>query len=360
MVEMKDVALEPTDAEMKEFRKPNPEIMDPEKDPKLKKLIDLDEKYMTLESEYSVEWAKLQQKYETLQKPLLEAREKEVNDRRDVLPGFWLKVLEAHPVFAEEIQAWDKPVLEKVSNIRVENLPDPSQKQQAGFKLVFEFFENEEMPFTNKTLTRIFETGPESEYLTEVTIKGIKMDEDIEWKAGEDITIEMKKSDKKKNAKKGGAPKITKEPRVSFFRTFFRSIELETPDTLKDLLDKALHEMGFDANEAEDEDELEQAYEDALEKVSDDAYEMGLCLRDNIIPFAVRWYTGQACPMDDDDDMEDGGDDQDDGDEDSSDDEEGEKPDIKGVFSDDKKPGLFDKPSGGEKDGEKKEECKQQ
>merc|ERR1712194_594993 len=95
--------------------------------------------------------------------------------------------------------------------------------------------------------------------------------------------------------------KTEKVPRASIFRLFFRTISMDEPDLLKDLLDKSLLEMGFDSNDIDDEEELEQAYEDALEKVSDDAYEMGLALRNNIIPFAVRWYTGEACPLDDED-----------------------------------------------------------
>merc|ERR1712217_825200 len=121
----------------------------------------------------------------------------------------------------------------------------------------------------------------------------------------------MGKREPGKRGKDGkmGKAKMVKEPKPSFFRTFMRTIELENPENLKDLLDKSLAEMGFDPEECDDEEEMEQAYEDALEKVNDDAYEMGMCLRDNIIPFAVRWYTGEAMP--EEEEYEEGDDDED-------------------------------------------------
>merc|ERR1712194_528869 len=120
---------------------------------------------------------------------------------------------------------------------------------------------------------------------------------------------------KGKSGKLSGAGKVKTEiiDRASFFRLFFRSLDMDEPDKIRDLLDKGLMEMGFDSADVDDEDELEQAYEDALEKVTDDAYEMGLCLRDNIIPFDVRWYTGQACSFEaesDDEDEDDAEDDE--------------------------------------------------
>merc|ERR1712194_19100 len=181
---------------------------------------------------------------------------------------------------------------------------------------------------------------------------------------------------KGKSGKLSGAGKVKTEiiDRASFFRLFFRSLDMDEPDKIRDLLDKGLMEMGFDSA---DEDELEQAYEDALEKVTDDAYEMGLCLRDNIIPFAVRWYTGQACSFEaeSDDEDEDGDEDDDeDGDEDevsdqieNESDEASEEDDGKaggkGAKSPKRKPTAKKKKAGGAAGGggsKKKEECNQQ
>merc|ERR1712194_634793 len=221
------------------------------------------------------------------------------------------------------------------------------------------------------------ETKLENEWLTELQVKKISMEEEIEWKAGKNITVEMKRVAAGKKGKNLKEKKVEKVDRNNFFRSFFRNITLDDPSEIQDLLDKTLLEMGFDTSEVDDEEELEQAYEDALEKVTDDAYEMGLCLRDNIIPFAVRWYTGQACSFEAERDDEDGDgdeDDDEDGDEDevsdqieNESDEASEEDDGKaggkGAKSPKRKPTAKKKKAGGAAGGggsKKKEECNQQ
>jgi len=369
-------------------------------------LIKLDNKYRNIENEYWKEWALLQKKYEDRQKPLLIGRKEVIAAQRkkvvselsaakakskgEVGSGFWLSVLENHPIFSEEIQEWDKMTLSLLTDVRVESLE--KENLQAGFKIIFEFDHAvkspgwELLPFTNKELTRVFETKLENEFLTELSVKEIRMEEEIAWKPGQDLTVEIKKipinkgpKGKKTGGGGGGAGKMKTQrtDRASFFRMFFRTLSMEDPDSMKDLLDKSLQEMGFDAEDADDEDELQQAYEDALEKVSDDAYEMGLCLRDNIIPFAVRWYTGQACSFEPESD-EDGSEeeeeeeDEDDGEEGDSDEIENESDDDDNDASkeedDDKKGKTKKKPVKKAKKGsgntgaggKKQEECNQQ
>ena len=68
-------------------------------------------------------------------------------------------------------------------------------------------------------------------------------------------------------------------------------------------------------------------------------YETGLALKDQVIPFAVRWYTGEAAPDDDSDDE----DEEEEDDDESDDDEESEEPSPKGNKS--KKAGNKNKAS---------------
>ncbi|CAE7567002.1 ISPE, partial [Symbiodinium microadriaticum] len=49
-------------------------------------------------------------------------------------------------------------------------------------------------------------------------------------------------------------------------------------------------------------DEMEQ--EEMVEALLENAYDCGMALRTQIIPFAVRWYTGEAAPDDEYDDEE--------------------------------------------------------
>merc|ERR1719356_661141 len=71
------------------------------------------------------------------------------------------------------------------------------------------------------------------------------------------------------------------------------------------------------AQDEEEDDDVED--EELLAYLMDSDYEVGTALRDYVIPFAVRWYTGEAAPeVDDDDD-----DDEDEEEEEEDDDEEG-------------------------------------
>ena len=81
-------------------------------DPKLKDLLALDVEYRQIEDEYQVKISEIQNQYEKLQAPLLEKRKEILNDEEKGLPGFWLQVLESHPIFADEIMEWDKEALE--------------------------------------------------------------------------------------------------------------------------------------------------------------------------------------------------------------------------------------------------------
>merc|ERR1719282_1932529 len=56
-------------------------------------------------------------------------------------------------------------------------------------------------------------------------------------------------------------------------------------------------------DEDDEEDEEDDEEDDELVKyLMDGDHDIGMAMRDNIIPFAVRWYTGEAAPEDDDDD----------------------------------------------------------
>eukprot|EP00396_MALV-II-16_sp_LP-1_P000114 gene114-28_t len=333
-----DAVKNPAEApEVDEAKKTREMSEEHKNNPVVQKLCALDEKYMDLEKEYQKKWAELQKDYEEKQAPFLKDRTKvlleaEKEAKKDAeeetatpgIPGFWLQVLKAHLAFSEDVQEWDEPVLQNLKDIRSENLPDADGLNQAGFKLIFEFQENEY--FTNTTLERVFHTSQDSPYMTELNCTKIVMEDAIEWKAGKDVTIEMKKP-KGGGAKKKKAPK--KEPRDSFFRKFFRTIDTEEgdPEELEDLIGKVFEEMGFDPKESEAEEELDEAYEQAIERVMDEAYEQGLQLRDSLIPFAIRFFTGEALPIDDEEDEEDADDDDEDDDDDDDDDDEDDSDD---------------------------------
>merc|ERR1719296_80609 len=267
-------------------------------------------------------------KYGRQQEPLLEERRKILTDAGEgaapstgtpALSGFWLKALQHHPAFDESIQEWDEPVLEYLTDIqRVHNEED----QHKGFILKFCFRENPYFEHSELTKEYITECNP---YCGEIDVKEIKATE-IQWKAGKDVTVErvakkVKGGGAKKQKQKG---KEKEEPRPSFFREFFRSMhpQMQLPQ-------EALEEAG--AVFGDDDGDMEEQNAQLISYLMDNDREVGTAFRDSIIPFAVRWYTGEASPDEDDDDEDseeelDFDDDDDDDDSEEEDSEEDERP----------------------------------
>ncbi|CAK0855945.1 unnamed protein product [Prorocentrum cordatum] len=168
--------------------------------------------------------------------------------------------------------------------------PDDSSK---GFKLRFEFAPNPY--FEEAVLSKEYHTKERSHWTGEIGLTEI-VASSITWKAGKDVTVEVVK----KKAKGGGAKKEKQkakggkeEPRNSFFRVFFKSLKEDGP--VPDDIDLEAMGLGDD-----DED-----YEQVMEMIMGNDHDMGCAVRDNIIPYAVRWYTGEAAPdMDDGDEGE--------------------------------------------------------
>jgi len=242
------------------------------------------------------------------------------------------------------------PVLECISDITGENLDKDDHNK--GFKLTFHFVENPY--FTNNELWVECHTEEESPYYSgEITATGIRAST-IEWKPGQDVTVQKvkKKAEKggKKNKKKG---KEVSQEQQSFFGRFLcmnKDDDIDPAALMKILPPEAAEEL-----EEMDEDDIREM---VLEQVVDSF--SGVF--QNIIPFAVRWYTDEADPHSDSDDDEDGESDDDDDDDDSEDEpspKAAAKKGAKAKKSPKKSPATSPtlNPSG---DPKSKEECKQQ
>jgi nucleosome assembly protein 1-like 1 len=267
--------------------------------PAVKDMKALDDQYLEIEREFEKEVRALRQKFAERQKPLLEQRSKilqgEDGDRKTgtpVVKGFWLEALGNHPAFDGCIEEWDAPVLEYLQDVtKVDLDPDDSSK---GFKIRFQFAPNPY--FEEAVLSKEYHTKEKSPYTGEVATSEIVASA-ITWKDGKDVTVEMVK----KKVKGGGAKKekqkgkaAKEEPRNSFFRIFFKTLKEDGP--IPDDID--FEGMGLDDDEADE--------EAMMEMIMDNDHDMGIAIRDNIIPYAVRWYTGEAAPEMDDDDEADG------------------------------------------------------
>jgi len=321
----------------------------PEDPPVVKELKELDDKYLALDREYEEEVGKLIAKFAEKQQPLLSERKKILAAGSEdgpktgtpALASFWLKAMQNHPSFGESelLQEYDEPVLEYLQDVT--KVPTDVNRNK-GFKLTFYFAENPY--FTNMTLEKEYTTEETNPYCGEISVKEIKCDT-IDWKEGKDVTVEkVAKKVKGGGAKKAKQKKEKLEARPSFFRDFFRNLKpgCELPDDAK------MQAQSMAESDEDDEDD-----EGLIEFLMDNDHDLGEALSDQIIPFAVRWYTGEAVPegYDDDDDEEGESEDDDDDDDESSD-----EPPARGRSGRGKGAKKIESKAG----EEPKEECKQQ
>ncbi|KAI9496849.1 hypothetical protein BDB00DRAFT_757610, partial [Zychaea mexicana] len=234
------------------------------------------------------------------------AAAKEDDDEKDVtgIPEFWLTALKNHPQIGESITDTDEDALKHLVDVRMSYMEKP------GFKLEFEFSENEY--FTDKTLTKTYyyqEHAQGGDFVYDHA-EGAK----ITWKEGKDLTVTVET--KKQRHKGTNKTRVVKRtvPADTFF-TFF------SPPVFPG------------ENEELDEEEAE-----GLDAKLEADYEMGEEFKDKIIPHAVDYFTGKALEYEDfegDDDFEDDfydeeDSEEDDDDEDESDDDDDTAPAAKG------------------------------
>jgi len=279
-------------------------------------LREIQEEHDGLEEEYEKEARALEEKYRNLMTPLYERRQRIVDGAEEVqgadgdvrgVPEFWYVCLRNHPEVASMMGEKDHDVLKYLRSVKDEKL-----EGTPGFKLVFEFAPNEH--FTNTVLEKTYEMAEEDEdMLAQCT--GTK----IEWAAGKDITMKLMKKKGKK-----GKTQFKTEKADSFFNFF-------NPPRIPDMAD------------APDEDEMEE-----LQMELEQHYDVGTTIRDEVIPNAVKWFTGEA--------LEDMEDDDDDDDEEGEEGREARDPEDEDEDDDDEE----DDGAKGNAGQEKPAECKQQ
>lgn len=108
------------------------------------------------------------------------------------IPEFWLSAMKNHPSVAGLITDGDEAALKYLIDIRMEYLDKP------GFRLVFEFAENE--IFTNKLITKTYHFQEEVSYGGEFMYDSAEGDK-IDWKAGKNLTVRVE-SKKQRNKSK--------------------------------------------------------------------------------------------------------------------------------------------------------------
>ncbi|GFR47666.1 hypothetical protein Agub_g9410 [Astrephomene gubernaculifera] len=255
---------------------------------------DVQKQYDALHRDYQAELAQLQHKYNLKYAPLYDERRelflgrKPVTDKYELeddgekdgpVPEFWLNALANHNKISPFISERDSEVLKYLEDIRSEVLVG----EERGFKLSFHFAENNPH-FKNKVLEKVYVLEPEDDVVPK-HFTGTP----IQWKEGCDTTVELQKRRVKgpKGDKSKPAFVTEKVPCESFF-TLFDPPQVPNEESANSM----------------SEEELEE-----LEEVLSNDFEVGFAIKDQVIPRAVEWFTGEIAPLSDadyDDEYEEG------------------------------------------------------
>lgn len=191
------------------------------------------------------------------------------------IPYFWLTVFKNVEMLADMVQDHDEPIVKHLEDVRVSY----SDREPYGFTLHFVFSENEY--FTNTELTKEYELRVEPEETDPFGYEGVEIVKckgcTIDWNKGKNVTV---KTVKKTQRHKGRGTKrtITKQVQNDSFFNFF------APPA-----------------EAENEDD------DDTEALLAADFEIGQFIREQVVPKAVLYFTGEALEDDEyDDDEEEG------------------------------------------------------
>lgn len=284
-------------------------------------LQELQGKHDELEAKFFEERAALEAKYQKLYEPLYSKRYEIVNGVTDVeskdepqndtstdenkeeekgVPEFWLTAMKTNEVLSVQITDRDEGALKYLKDIKWCRIDNPK-----GFKIDFYFDTN---PFfKNSVLTKTYHMIDDNEPILERAIGT-----EIDWYPGKNVTQKLMKKKPKKGAK--NAKPVTKTEQCESFFNFFSPPQVP-----------------------EDDEELDEETAENLQDLMEQDYDIGSTIRDKIIPHAVSWFTGEACQLDDledvdeddDEDDEDGDEEEDEDEEEDDDEDEDEEEDLK-------------------------------
>lgn len=277
----------------------------------------IQKEHSKLESEFQEEVLQLEKKYFAKYTPLYEKRARVINgvdepteeevaagkadkdnneaddkeaekeaEKTSGIPEFWLSAIKNQQNLADMITDRDVEVLRYLSDIRMEYLDRP------GFKLIFEFAENEF--FTNKTISKTYIYQEESGYGGDFIYDHAEGDK-IDWKPGKDCTIRIE-SKKQRNKSEYSIPDDT--PLTADLRTDTKQTRI-----VKKTVPCESFFNFFSPPKAPDDDD-EDVASDIEERLELD-YTLGEDIKEKLIPRAVDWFTGEALQYEDlDEDME--------------------------------------------------------
>ena len=209
----------------------------------------------------------------------MEMENMNIEDQRETanrgIPDFWLTVFKNanETVLNRTVELVDEPILKHLQDVTV-TLPE----ENTGFSLHFHFAQNEF--FSNSVLTKEYELRNGIDRRDPLDYDGPEMLRargcDIDWK--DDMNPGVKITMKKQKLKgKGGTKTLLKEEKRDTFFNFFQPPPIS-----------------MDTERADDDDELVAQL--------DTDFDIGLGIKDKLIPKAVLYYTGEARDPESDED----------------------------------------------------------
>jgi nucleosome assembly protein 1-like 1 len=318
----------------------------------------LHSKRMPIAAEYRKELLALQRKFSDKYAPLNEERAKIISGKREPtkeeladfseskveevgkteepspeykgIPNFWVTAFQNHPAIGATFTDEDIEALSSLIDIRVSYFAD-----KPGFKLDFEFGPNEY--FVNTVLSKEYHLDDPVEGEQDEFVYDRAVGSEIKWKAGKNScfkTVTRTQRHRNNNTTRT----VKREERQDSFFHFFM------PPTIPE----------GDDEETEDIQEFE-----SMLQVD---YEIGVLIKEQIVPNAVDWFTGKAleyAELEDEDyyDEEDEYDEDDEEDDEDEEDEESEEEAPRRQYS---KPGNRSRATDSTAAPQEKPECKQQ
>ena len=178
---------------------------------RVRQLLSMQSRQSQLMEQYQHEVLQLDKKYLSLYTPLYTERREVIDttnsiasnlgtafssaaaDDADIpngIPEFWLTVIRNNFTTSDMITEEDEDALKSLKDIRLEYHEEP------GFRLVFEFAENEF--FDNTTLSKtFFYTQDEGDY-TKDLVYGHSIGEEIHWKDGKNLMRKVVRTKRRK------------------------------------------------------------------------------------------------------------------------------------------------------------------
>lgn len=211
----------------------------------------------------------------------------ETTDAITGIPEFWLSAMKNQISLAEMITDRDEAALKHLTDVRMEYLDKP------GFRLIFEFAENDF--FTNTTITKTYFYQNESGYGGDFIYDHAEGDK-IDWKAGKDLTVRIESKKQRNKSKLVLNLHYTSETNPSLDTKQTRVVKKTVPT-------ESFFNFFSPPKAPTDEDD-DDAASDIEERLELD-YQLGEDIKEKLIPRAVDWFTGEALQFEEmDDDLE--------------------------------------------------------